>query len=110
MQTILDSGLLWWITVIDIPSMAALRALVLRTRADQDRHINNIRELLELRCNQLREALAASRLEAARSYASISEMKDLETRIISHLLRIEHKLDKTALKAEALEAHKTKPE
>jgi hypothetical protein len=31
-------------------------------------------------------------------------MKDLETRIVSHLLRIESKLDRTALKTEALKA------
>ena len=31
-------------------------------------------------------------------------MKELETRLVEHLLRIEAKLDKTALKAEALGA------
>jgi len=44
------------------------------------------------------------KLEVAKTYASIMEMKDVEGRIVTHLLRIESKLDKTALKTEALSA------
>ncbi|MES2728504.1 MAG: hypothetical protein V4621_00195 [Pseudomonadota bacterium] len=56
----------------------------------------------------LRDALAAHRLEVARNYAQIADMRDLERQLIDHLLRIEAKLDKTALKAEALQAKHTK--
>ena len=44
------------------------------------------------------------RLEVAKSYAQASDVKELEGRLTSHLLRIEAKLDTTALKTEALKA------
>ena len=91
MQTILDSGLLWWITVIDIPAMTALFYMNLRTRRDAERNYAH-----------MREDISAFKLDVARNYAATSEMKDLELRIINHLLRIEQKLDKTALKTEGL--------
>lgn len=104
METILDSGLLWWITVIDIPAMSALFWLVMRHKREGDAALKHSQEILEVRCNQLREGLSCFKLEAAKTYASIMEMKDVEGRIVTHLLRIESKLDKTALKTEALSA------
>lgn len=58
--------------------------------------------MVESRNAQLREALSAFKLEVAKSYASVSDLRDLETRLVSHLLRIEAKLDTTALKTEGL--------
>jgi len=104
METILDSGLIWWITVIDIPTMSALFYMVLKTRAANEICINELKHSLELRTNQLKESLSAFKLETARTYAVINDLKDVEIRIINHLLRIEEKLDKTAMKAEVLEA------
>ena len=104
MKTILDSGLLWWITVIDIPALSTLLWMVIRTRKENDTSLRRLHELLEVRCAQLRETLGAFKLEVAKNYASSGEMKDLEERIVSHLLRIEAKLDRTALKTEALKA------
>ena len=104
METILDSGLLWWISVVDIPAMSAMFWLIFRTRKEGEASLRHLQEILELRCHQLREALASFKLEVAKHYASIGEMKDLEERLVSHLLRIEAKLDRTALKTEALKA------
>lgn len=104
MGTLLDNGLLWWITVIDIPAMSGLFWLVMRHRRDHDHALRHTQDLLDVRCNQLREALSGFKLEAARYYASIGDLKDLELRLVAHLLRIESKLDKTALKTEALSA------
>ena len=104
METLIDSGLLWWITIIDIPALSGLFLMIMRTRKEHYSAIQHLQELLEVRCHQLRETLGAFKLEVAKNYASIGEMKDLEARIVSHLLRIEAKLDKTALKTEALKA------
>jgi hypothetical protein len=41
----------------------------------------------------LRGALADYKLDVAQNYASISLLKDVETRLTEHLLRIEAKLD-----------------
>ena len=48
-----------------------------------------VRELDE----QRRANLDAFKLEVAKSYASITALKDVERRLTSHLVRIEQKLD-----------------
>lgn len=95
-------GLLWWITMFDLPALAGLLGLVLKSRHDQDKTIKHLKELVEARHSQMREALAAFKLEVAKNYASITDMRDLEGRLVGHLLRIEEKLDRTTLKTEAL--------
>ncbi len=97
MQTIFESGLIWWITAVDLPVMSGLFWLVLKTRHDSEEAVDLLHDTLELRSTQLREGLSAFKLEVAKSYASVADMKDLERRIVDHLLRIESKLDKTAL-------------
>lgn len=104
MDEIFNSGLVWWITAVDIPVMSGLFWLVLKTRHESEDAVDVLHETLEVRSSQLRESLSAFKLEVAKSYASVTDMKDLETRIVSHLLRIESKLDRTALKTEALKA------
>ena len=94
METILDSGLLWWITVIDIPAMSALFYMNFKYRRDTEKEFH-----------QSYQELAAFKVEVARNYAAIKEVKEGENRITNHLLRIEAKLDKTALKTENLSAH-----
>ena len=64
----------------------------------------HLRDVVEARNSQMREALAAFKLEVGKSYASIADMRELEGRLVGHLLRIEAKLDTTAMKTEALHA------
>lgn len=103
-MTQLSQDLVWWITVIDLPAMAGLFWMIWRTRQDNEEAISHIQHLLDLRSDQLRDALFAFKLEVAKTYASQVDLRDLESRIVEHLLRIEAKLDTTALKAEALGA------
>ncbi len=105
MNVMIESGLAWWVTVVDIPVMSTLFWLIWRTRREAEDAIDTLHDTLDVRSSQLREALSAFKLEVAKSYASVGDMKDLETRIVAHLLRIESKLDHTALKTEALRAH-----
>lgn len=100
----ISHDLAWWITVIDMPMLGGLFWLIWRTRKENESEIDHLRDVVESRNAQLREALAAFKLEVAKSYASVSDMRDLEARLVSHLLRIEAKLDSTALKTEALKA------
>lgn len=104
---IFDSGLIWWITAVDIPALSGLLWLIIHTKREARDSMDELHETLDVRSHQLREALAAFKLEVAKSYASVTDMKDLETRIVSHLLRIEAKLDRTALKTASLKAHLT---
>ena len=94
--------LIWWITAIELPALGGLFWLIWRTRHDNAQEIDHLRDVVESRHAQLREALYGFKLEVAKSYASVSDMRELEGRLVSHLLRIEAKLDSTAMKAEAL--------
>ena len=80
--------------MIDIPAMSAMFYMVLKNRRDTESAIH-----------LTHQELSAFKLEVARNYAAIEEVKNDELRIINHLLRIETKLDKTALKTENLSAH-----
>jgi hypothetical protein len=100
----ISHDLAWWITVVDVPAMAGLFWLIWRTRQEAKADLHHVQALLDKRNDQLRGALGAFKLEVAKTYASQTDMRDLEGRLTAHLLRIESKLDVTALKAEALGA------
>jgi hypothetical protein len=78
----LIQGAMWWISIIEIPALIGLFTLIMGV---------------------MRE-LANFRIEVAKTYASSQQVRELEMRLTSHLLRIEAKLDRTALKAENLSA------
>ena len=103
----LSQDLVWWITVVDLPAMAGLFWLIWRTRQDGDRAVDHLHQVLDRRSDQLRDALNGFKLEVAKTYASQNDLRNLENRLVEHLLRIETKLDHTALKAEALKAKST---
>jgi hypothetical protein len=103
-MTTLSHDLAWWITAVDLPAMAGLFWLIWRTRQDGENSADHLQTLLERRTEQLRDALNAFKLEVAKTYASQNDLRQVEMRIVDHLLRIEAKLDATALKAEALKA------
>ncbi len=105
-MNIFSNELAWWITAFDLPAMAGLFWLIWRTRADGEAAVDHLHALLARRSDQLREALASFKLEVAKTYASQNDLRELESRLTAHLLRIESKLDATALKAEALNAKK----
>ena len=74
----------WWIVAIEIPVIASLFWLIWNAH----------------------DQLTKFRIEVAQNYASQRDLRELEARITSHLLRIEAKLETTALKTEAMSAHK----
>lgn len=100
-MNIVSQDLMWWITVFDLPAMAGLFWLIWRTRRDGEEALDHLQDLLDQRSSQLREGLNAFKLEVAKNYASHNDLRALEARLVGHLLRIESKLDRTALKAEA---------
>jgi hypothetical protein len=108
-MSIFSQDLVWWITVFDLPALGALFAFIWRTRRDSETALTHLREVIDTRHAQMREALSGFKLEVAKSYASISDLKELEVRLVSHLLRIESKLDHTAMKAESLNARLKTP-
>ncbi|MGB0719258.1 MAG: hypothetical protein ACPGRX_02230 [Bdellovibrionales bacterium] len=103
-MSIFSQDLLWWITVVDLPAMTALLGFIWRTRQRCENAVDDLQASLDHRSDQLREALAAFKLEVAKHYSSHKDLRTLETRLVEHLLRIEAKLESTALKAAALSA------
>ncbi len=99
-------NLAWWITAFDLPAMAGLLLLIWRTRQDCGKAVEDLQSNLDHRSDQLRDALNAFKLEVAKTYASHTDLRELESRLTAHLLRIESKLDATALKAEAASVKK----
>ena len=87
MNDLIPAQLSWWIAAVDVPLAAAFLAAFAQFRSTVTRQIDEIRERFN-----------AYKLEVAQNYASINHVKDLEARVVAHLLRIETKLDNTALK------------
>ncbi len=98
----MDENLIWWVSVIEIPALGALFWMIWNGRKDNEESSKHLRDVIESRNAQMREALSAFKLEVAKSYAAVSDLKDLEARLVGHLLRIESKLDVTTLKTERL--------
>lgn len=98
----MDENLIWWISVIEIPALGALFWMIWNGRKESDESAKHLRDVIESRNAQMREALSAFKLEVAKNYAAVGDLKDLESRLVSHLLRIESKLDVTTLKTERL--------
>ena len=82
---LIPDQLTWWITAVDIPMITAFVFSLNRMRHSMDEQLRD-----------LRDRFTAYKLEVAQNYASINHVKDLESRLIAHLLRIETKLDNTA--------------
>ncbi|HYE52539.1 MAG TPA: hypothetical protein VEB20_23290 [Azospirillaceae bacterium] len=83
----------WWITAVELPAVGGLFWLIWRGRREADQALDGLRDGLDAELSALRENLAAYKLEVAKSYASIGYLKDVERRLVGHLLRIEAKLD-----------------
>lgn len=94
MDITFPSYMIWWISAIDLPLTAAIIGLFWKTKKETDEALNTMNNLLETRHSQLRDSLSAYKLEVAKSYTSIGDTRALEARLVSHLLRIEEKLDR----------------
>ncbi len=87
--------IIWWITAVELPVLAALFWMNWRTRDDVEESLNELDQRFTHSLAQTRESLAAYKLEVAKSYVTISYLKDVERRLTGHLLRIEAKLSST---------------
>lgn len=101
-----SQDLMWWITIVDLPALAGLLAMIGKVRGETEKEMDALHYTLDVRCDQLREGLHAFKLEVAKTYASQKDLRALEGRLVDHLLRIEAKLDVTAIKTAELNAFK----
>lgn len=89
----LTNDLVWWISAVELPVLGGLFWLINRTRRESEAALERLRSRAETARTQVREALAAYKLEVAKTYVSFETLKDVETRLTDHLLRIERKLE-----------------
>lgn len=92
MPTFVAADFMWWLTAVQLPVLAGLFRLVQQGRARTEAVERTTAE----RLGGLREELAAYKLDVARTYASLAYLKEVETRLTDHLVRIEAKLDRAA--------------
>lgn len=85
--------LMWWVSAVELPVLAGLFWLIWHTRHDFDSRTDELDHRIDSGLVAVREALAAYKLEVAKSYASTGYLKDVERRLSEHLVRIEAKLD-----------------
>jgi len=103
MQNTWTIDLIWWITAVELPVLATLFWLNWRTRRDCEISVDDARHETETGMAFIRERLSAFKLEVAKSYASISYLKEVERRLTNHLIRIEDKLDAPARRKQGTE-------
>lgn len=89
----LSEEFVWWITIIELPVLTALMALIWRGRIDALNSEADATRRFKAELDDIYHDLVAFKLEIARSYASVALLKDTERRLSAHLLRIEAKLD-----------------
>ena len=71
-----------WIAMIEIPIFIALFRMFIKQKKDMDFDLH-----------KYRDDFAEFKLYVARNYVSNAYLKDVESRLTHHLLRIEKKLD-----------------
>lgn len=84
---------MWWISAVELPALGGLFWLIWRTRGETEDRLDGLDDKVTVGGAQAREALAAYKLEVAKTYATTGYLKDVERRLTEHLVRIEAKLD-----------------
>ena len=84
---------LFGIVLIQFLAIGLLLLRVRRVDIGARKRMDDIDNKVDLVGGQLREALAAYKLEVAKSYATVGLIKDVELRLTGHLVRIEAKLN-----------------
>lgn len=89
----MDPSLLWWLTAVELPLLGAITGMMWKQRMRNDDEMTRLRDLLEIRHQQLAEVLTVFKLEVAKTYARHRDLRELEVRLVNHLLRIERKIE-----------------
>lgn len=87
------NNILTWAAMIELPIFVAIFRLVMKNKKELEDSLLLYKQNGEHGVAMAKEALADFKLHVARNYVSTSYLKDVETRLTDHLLRIEKKLD-----------------
>jgi hypothetical protein len=86
-------NLSWWIQVIELPVLTGLFLWIIKLKSQIDLSLEKLRGAFSQTLDRIQKELSDYKLEVARTYASMSYLKDVEDRLTNHLLRIEKKLE-----------------
>lgn len=95
----MTSELIWWITAVELPCFAGLFWLIWRIKTDNQSCNDYVLNLLETRSAEFKDLIGDHKLDVAKNYVTTHEVRQLEARLTSHLLRIEARLDVTVQKS-----------
>lgn len=82
----------WWITAVEVPAFGCLFWLVLHGRREAERNLLRVYGDIQSNLNTVLENLAESKLEVARLYATVADLKEVEQRLTDHLLRLDERI------------------
>lgn len=82
----------WWITAVEVPVLGCLFWMVHHGRRESERALLRIYREIQSNLNCVLQNLAHSKVEVARLYATVGDLKDVEKRLTDHLLRLEERL------------------
>ena len=83
---------MWWTTAIEVPVLGCLFWLIHHGRRESERALLRIYREIQGNLSMVLDNLAQSKLETARFYATVTDLKDVEKRLTDHLLRLEARL------------------
>ena len=82
----------WWITAVEVPVLGCMFWLIHQARRESEQAILKLYREIQCHLSTVLDNLAQSKLEVARLYATITDLKDVEQRLTDHLLRLEARL------------------
>jgi hypothetical protein len=82
----------WWITAVEIPVLGYLFWQIHHGRREAESALLKVYREIQGNLSVVLENLAQSKLEVARLYATLADLKDVEQRLTDHLLRLEARL------------------
>lgn len=82
----------WWITVVELPVFGCLFWMIHQGRREAERALLKVYSEIQGNMSMVLENVAHSKLEVARLYATIADLKDVEKRLTDYLLRLDTRL------------------
>jgi hypothetical protein len=82
----------WWVTAVEVPVFGGLFWLIQHSRREAERALLKVYSEIQGNLNMVLENLAQSKLEVARLYATMADLKDVEKRLSDHLMRLDARL------------------
>jgi len=83
---------IWWVTAVEIPAFGCLFWMIHHSRREAERALLKVYSEVQGNLCMVLENLAQSKLEVARLYATIADLKEVEKRLTDHLMRLDTRI------------------